>query len=63
MFLISGILMFVAWILFVGVTTVISRHYKDGFGSKFVLGTKLWFQVRCILHTCHLKIFYIPETI
>ena len=37
--------MFVAWILFVGITTVISRHFKTGFGNSKMFGIKVWFQV------------------
>lgn len=41
---IHGILMIVAWILFAGITTIVSRYYKTAM-EKLICGSKLWFQV------------------
>ena len=40
--------MFVAWILFVGIATVLARHYKTGCGASKMLGNKVWLQVDVI---------------
>ncbi|XP_033756202.1 putative ferric-chelate reductase 1 [Pecten maximus] len=42
---IHGILMLTAWILFVGVATVVARHYRPMYPAKLVCGTKVWFQI------------------
>lgn len=42
---VHGILMMIAWILFVGITTVVSRYYKGLLSHKMVFGTKYWFQI------------------
>ncbi|KAL3864280.1 hypothetical protein ACJMK2_005976 [Sinanodonta woodiana] len=42
---VHGSLMIVAWMLLVGIATVIARHFKSMFKSKKLLGTKIWFQI------------------
>lgn len=37
--------MALAWIVLAGITTAMSRYYKDWFGERLLLGTKVWFQV------------------
>lgn len=41
----SGIFMLSAWILLVGVVTIISRYYKGLRGEHLLFGMKYWFQV------------------
>ncbi|XP_025095480.1 putative ferric-chelate reductase 1 homolog isoform X2 [Pomacea canaliculata] len=38
-------LMALAWIVLAGITTAMSRYYKDWFGERLLLGTKVWFQL------------------
>ena len=40
--------MFIAWILFVGIATVLARHYKTGCGASKMLDNKVWLQVDVI---------------
>ncbi|XP_021363189.1 putative ferric-chelate reductase 1, partial [Mizuhopecten yessoensis] len=39
------ILMLIAWVLLVGITTVIARFYKSIFPGKLLCGTNVWFQI------------------
>ncbi|KAH9495407.1 hypothetical protein Btru_016418 [Bulinus truncatus] len=38
-------LMLIGWLLITGITTVISRHYRNWLPEKKIMGTKVWFQV------------------
>lgn len=42
---VHGILMLIAWFLFVGISTIVSRYYKGLNGEKMLFGTKYWFQI------------------
>ncbi|XP_069141042.1 ferric-chelate reductase 1-like isoform X2 [Argopecten irradians] len=42
---IHGVLMLVAWILFGGITTIVSRYHKQLASGTKLLGTDVWFQV------------------
>ena len=43
--LFTGILMYIAWVFFVGLTTVITRYYKTDCGARKMIGNKVWLQV------------------
>ncbi|XP_060071565.1 ferric-chelate reductase 1-like [Ylistrum balloti] len=42
---IHGVLMLVAWVLFGGATTIVSRYFKHMSSGTKLLGTDVWFQV------------------
>lgn len=44
----SGLFMLSAWILLVGIVTIISRYYKGIRAEHLLFGVKYWFQVTCL---------------
>ena len=59
LFRFAATLMLIAWVLFVGMATVIARYYKPIRGDSLLCGAKFWFQVtrRCVMVTCHVMCF------
>ncbi|XP_064603151.1 ferric-chelate reductase 1-like [Liolophura sinensis] len=44
-----GCLAVIAWMLLVGMGTVVARHYRQGIGAKMACGQKRWFQFHRLL--------------
>ena len=60
-----GCLMVIAWVGFASIGIFMARYMKVAFGGKVLLGTKVWFTVRCgsLLNRNFRKITFSGETL